>query len=59
VTTQSGQKRTLLLGNVNESKRVYAKLADPNRTDVFLLSEEDTKRINRDRAAFLLAPPKK
>ncbi len=59
VTTQAGQTRKLLLGNLSESKRVYAKLDEPNRTDVFLLSEEDTRKINRDRASFGLLAPKK
>jgi hypothetical protein len=59
VTTQMGQSRTILLGNMSESKRVYAKLPDPTRTDVFLLSEEDTRRIDRDRLSLGLAPPMK
>jgi hypothetical protein len=58
VATQSGQKRTILLGRLNESKRAYAKLDDPARTDVFLLSERDTERINRDRGALSINPPK-
>src|SRR5262249_2918969 len=58
VATQSGQKRTILLGRLNESKRTYAKFDDPARTDVFLLSERDTERINRDRGALSMNPPK-
>src|SRR5262249_31743790 len=58
VATQSGQKRTLLLGRLDESKRAYAKLDEPARTDVFVLSERDTERINRDRAALSVNPPK-
>jgi Domain of unknown function (DUF4340) len=58
VSTQSGQKRTLLLGRLDESKRAYGKLDDPARTDVFLLSERDTERINRDRGALSINPPK-
>jgi Domain of unknown function (DUF4340) len=58
VSTQSGQKRTLLLGRLDESKRAYAKIDDPARADVFLLSERDTERINRDRGALSINPPK-
>jgi hypothetical protein len=53
VSTQSGQKRTLLLGRVDESKRVYAKLDGKDRKEVVVLSESDTRRINRDRSGFL------
>jgi hypothetical protein len=47
-----------LLGRLDESKRAYAKIDDPARADVFLLSERDTERINRDRGALSINPPK-
>ena len=34
-------------------------LDEPNRTDCILLSEEDARKINRDRASFGLLAPKK
>lgn len=62
VTTQNGQKRVLLLGRLDESKRAYAKTDDPARKDVVLLSVADTEKVRRDRQGFGLksAPePKK
>jgi hypothetical protein len=58
VTTQNGQKRTLLLGRVDDSKRVYAKPNDAASKVVVLLSEADTAKVNRDRASFLVAEKK-
>lgn len=56
VLTRSG-KRTLLIGSpVGESKQRYARLADSDRGDVFILSEADCARILRD-AAALGKPP--
>jgi hypothetical protein len=52
VTTEGGKKHTLLLGGVFEGKKLYAKLDDPARTDVFLLSENDTRVLNRPRAEY-------
>jgi hypothetical protein len=34
------------------SKRVYARLPDPKRSDVFVIGEADTAKIVRDLAAF-------
>jgi hypothetical protein len=57
VTTQNGQKRTILLGRTDDQKRVYAKLE--GKKEIVLLSEKDTARINRDKGGFLEAPEKK
>jgi len=35
-----------------DSKRVYARVADPARTDVFVLSEPDSAKLVKDLAAF-------
>ena len=64
VTTQSGQKRTLLLGRIDEAKRVYARPEGKDRREVVVLSEKDTANLNRDRSGFLVvgkkeAEPKK
>ena len=58
VTTQNGQKRTLLLGRVDDAKRVYAKPEGPSSKVVVLLSEADTAKINRDRGGFLVVEKK-
>ncbi|HKA07201.1 MAG TPA: DUF4340 domain-containing protein, partial [Gemmataceae bacterium] len=58
VTTQNGQKRTLLLGRVDDSKRVYAKPNDAANKVVVLLSEADSAKVNRDRTRFLVAEKK-
>ncbi|HEX3148730.1 MAG TPA: DUF4340 domain-containing protein [Gemmataceae bacterium] len=59
VTTMSGQKRTLFLGRVDESKRVYARPGDgKGATVVVVLSEADTARVNKDRGGFLVAAKK-
>lgn len=50
VRTGMGQSRTLLLGKLDPSKRLYAKFEDKTRTEVFVLSEADSKRLNRNRA---------
>jgi hypothetical protein len=53
ITTKSGQRFTLDLGRTEgESKRRYAHVAEKGRTDVFLVSEADGKKIVRDLAAF-------
>lgn len=54
VTTQSGQKRTLFLGRVDEQKRVYARPGDKGPSVVAVLSESDTAKVNRDRSGFLV-----
>ncbi|WP_020475074.1 DUF4340 domain-containing protein [Zavarzinella formosa] len=56
INTQGGQSRTLLLGRVDEQKRVYGQ--SPGRKDVFVLNAGDTAKINRDRVGFLVSPPK-
>lgn len=58
VSTQSGQKRTLLLGRLDESKRVYARPDGKDRKEVVVLSERDTARINKDRAGFQVSEKK-
>jgi hypothetical protein len=56
VLTRSG-KRTLLIGStVGETRQRYARLADSDRGDVFILSEADCARILRD-ATALGKPP--
>jgi hypothetical protein len=54
VTTQNGQKRTLLLGRTDDQKRVYAKPEGKDQKAVVLLSEADTARINKERSGFLM-----
>jgi hypothetical protein len=52
VVTRTG-KRVLHVGNPEgESKRRYACLADPERSDVFVLDEATCKNLFRDLAAF-------
>jgi hypothetical protein len=58
VTTQNGQKRTLLLGRTDDQKRVYAKPEGKDVKFVVLLSEPDTARINRERGGFQIAEKK-
>ena len=56
VTQRDGMKRVLELGGAVggvEGKQVYAKVAAPDRTDVFVLSEADTARLTRERASYL------
>jgi hypothetical protein len=55
VTQRDGMKRTLQIGGAvggTNGKQVYARVADPGRTDVFVLSEIDTTRLLRDRAVY-------
>jgi hypothetical protein len=52
VTTKDGLKRTLLLGNLLDGKRLYAKLDDPAKPEVFLLNETDTLSLNRPRPDY-------
>ena len=56
VSTMNGQQRKVLLGRVDDNKRVYAKLE--GKKEVVLLSEADTSKINRDRGGFLVAEKK-
>lgn len=53
IRTGMGQSRTLLLGKRDPSNRLYAKQEDKTRTEVFVLSEMDSKRLNRTRADLL------
>jgi hypothetical protein len=56
LTQKGGVTKTLHLGRPeggSNGKRVYAKVADAGRTDVFVLSEADTGKLTRDRAAFV------
>jgi hypothetical protein len=57
VSTQNGQKRTILLGRLDDQKRVYAKLE--GKKEIVVLSEKDTERINKDRGGLLLIGDKK
>ena len=52
VETTTGQKRTLLVGRLDDAKRAYAKVEEKDRTDVVALSEADTAKLTRNRAAF-------
>ncbi len=56
VTAQNGQKRTIMLGRLDDSKRVYAKVE--GKKEVVVLSEKDTERIDKDRSAFLVVGKK-
>jgi hypothetical protein len=43
----------MYLGNAEGgSKRVYARVLDPNRTDVFVLSEADSAKLVRELKDF-------
>ena len=56
VFQRDGTKRTLEIGGPvggSGGKQVYARVTDPGRTDVFVLSEPDTARLLRDRAEYL------
>jgi Domain of unknown function (DUF4340) len=53
---QGGVSFTLQLGGEvggTNGKQVYAKVGDPKRTDVVVLSEEDTAKLRRDRTKYL------
>jgi hypothetical protein len=55
VVTQRGLVKTLHLGRAeggSDGKRVYARVVEPGRTDVFVLSDADTAKLTRERAAF-------
>jgi hypothetical protein len=53
VRTRTGAMATLYLGKTEEgSKRVYGRILDPNRSDVFLVSEADAARLVKDLKAF-------
>lgn len=51
--SRSGVTATLYLGNREDgSKRVYARIFDPKRSDVFVLSEADSLRLIQDLSAI-------
>jgi hypothetical protein len=51
--SRTGVTATLYLGKTEDgSKRVYARVLDPNRTDVFVLSEADGARVVRTLSDF-------
>jgi hypothetical protein len=55
VTQKGGGTKTLQIGGPvggTDGKQVYAKVGDPARGEVFVLSEADTAMLLRDRAAF-------
>jgi hypothetical protein len=59
VTFKDGSKRVLAVGGAvggTDGKQRYARVVDPARTEVFVLSAADTARFTRDRAVFV---PKK
>jgi hypothetical protein len=50
-------KRVLEIGGTvggTDGKQRYARVADKDRTDVFVLTEADTTRLTRDRGAYLV-----
>jgi hypothetical protein len=52
--TRAGTPQTLYLGRFEgDSKRVYARVLDSARTDVFVLSEADSAKLVRELAAFM------
>jgi hypothetical protein len=55
VTQSGGVTKTLLIGlpeGGSDGKRVYAKPDEKDRTDVVVLSDADTEKLMRDRAAY-------
>jgi hypothetical protein len=57
--TRTGVTATLYLGNPAAAsgqdggpKQVHARVLDPNRSDVFVLSEADSARLVKDMKAF-------
>ena len=51
--SRAGTPQTLYLGRFEgDSKRVYARVLDSARTDVFVLSEADSAKLVRELAAF-------
>lgn len=61
VTMANGSSHSLRLGNAvgdTDGKQVYAAVADPARSDVFVLSAKDTATLTRDRSAYSQKPPK-
>jgi hypothetical protein len=57
VGQQGGISKTLELGSEvggTNGKQIYARVKEPGRTDVFVLSEADTVKLVRDRAGYML-----
>ncbi|MBA4187747.1 MAG: hypothetical protein C0467_06980 [Planctomycetaceae bacterium] len=57
VTGRMGQKGVLEIGGVvggTDGKQRYARIADKDRTEVFVLSVADTARLTRERSAYML-----
>jgi hypothetical protein len=47
--------KTIHLGRAeggSDGKRVYARVVEPGRTDVFILNDTDTAKLIRDRTTF-------
>ena len=62
VVGRGGVTKSLAIGGpegTSGGKQRYAKVNDPARTDVFLLSEADTAKLTRDRASLLEKAEKK
>lgn len=56
LTQRGGVVKALHLGREeggSGGKRVYARVDEPGRTEVFVLGEADTEKLTRDRAGFL------
>lgn len=57
VMFKDGTKRALAVGGIvggTGDKQRYARVVDPARTDVFVLSVADTTRLTRDRATYVM-----
>lgn len=52
ITMMDGKKLSLMLGNLLDGKKFFAKVDDPNRSEVFLLSEVNSQSLNRPRSAY-------
>ncbi|MEZ6141123.1 MAG: DUF4340 domain-containing protein [Zavarzinella sp.] len=55
VSSNNGQKRTLLVGRLNTDKQVY--VTTPDLKAIAVLSATDTRRIVRDRSSLSETPP--
>jgi hypothetical protein len=56
VTARGGATKSLAIGGpegTSAGKQVYAKVNDPSRTEVIVLSEADSAKLTRDRAGLL------
>jgi hypothetical protein len=57
VTSQGGMRKVLEIGAAvggTDGKQRYARVADKDRTDVFILTAADTMRLTRDRAVYVM-----